>query len=90
MPLQTAQYAVGTAAVEIMSPKTNPVQMILHNANKQSNRFIWFGGSADVTTSTGAHIDNSDTYQLVLQPGNSLWAISDGSDRDLHVITQVI
>jgi hypothetical protein len=90
MPLQTAQYSVGTAAVEIMSPKTNPVQIILHNANKSSNTFIWFGGSADVTTSTGSHLVNSDTYQLVLQPGNSLWAISDGSNRALHVITQVL
>jgi hypothetical protein len=90
MPLETAQYSIGTAAVEIMSPKTNSIQIILHNANKSSNTFIWFGGSADVTTSTGAHIDNSDTYQLVLQPGNSLWAISDGSNRALHVLWQVV
>ena len=45
MPLQTAQYSIGTASVEILSPQTNPVQMILHNANKSSNTFIWFDGS---------------------------------------------
>jgi hypothetical protein len=90
MPLETAQYSVGTAVVQIMSPKANAVQIILHNANKSSNTFIWFGGSADVTTTTGAHIDNAETYQLVLQPGNSLWAISDGSDRALHVLWQVL
>jgi hypothetical protein len=90
MPLQTAQYTIGTASVQILQPQSNPTQVILHNANKQSNRFIWFGGSADVTTTTGAHIDNSDTYQLVLQPGNSLWAISDDSDRALHVLWQVL
>ena len=90
MPLNTQQYSIGTATVLVVAPNSNPTHVILHNANKSSNTFIWFGGSAEVTTSTGAHIDNADTYQLVLQPGNSLYAISDGSDRALHVITQVL
>jgi hypothetical protein len=88
MALQTQQYSIGTAVVQIFEPSGNPRQVILHNASKSSNTFIWFGGSADVTTSTGAHIDNADTYQIVLQPSNALWAISDGSDRPLHVLWQ--
>ena len=89
MSLQTAQFTVGTAAVEIISPKTNPTEIILHNAQKQSNQYIWFGGSDQVTTSTGIHLDNADDYQLTLQPGNSLWAISD-SNHSLHVSWQVL
>ena len=89
MPLQTAQYTVGTAAVQIISPQNNPTQVILHNAQKQANNYIWFGGSSAVTTSTGIHLDNADDYQLVLQPGNSLWAISD-SNKELHVSWQVL
>jgi hypothetical protein len=89
MPLQTAQYTVGTAAVQIIAPQTNPTQIILHNAQKQSNNYIWFGGSSSVTTSNGIHLDNADDYQLVLQPGNELWAISD-SNHSLHVMWQVL
>jgi hypothetical protein len=89
MTFQTAQFTVGTAAIQIISPKTNPTQIILHNANKSSNNYIWFGGSDQVTTSTGIHLDNGEDYQLTLQPGNSLWAISD-SNKELHVSWQVL
>jgi hypothetical protein len=88
MALRTKQIAVGTAAVSVLGPQPNPVKMILHNANKSSNTFIWFGGNSAVTTSTGAHIDNAETYELVLSTGNELWAISDGADRALHVLWQ--
>ena len=89
MTFQTAQFTVGTAAVQIIAPQTNPTQIILHNAQKQANNYIWFGGSSAVTTSTGIHLDNADDYQLVLEPGNSLWAISD-SNHQLHVSWQVL
>ena len=88
MPLQTAQYTIGTAAVEILSPKSNPIQVLLHNADKSSNEYIWFGGSSAVTTSTGLHLDNGEDYQFVVQPGNSLWAIADDAGHALHVMWQ--
>jgi hypothetical protein len=86
--LETKQVTIGTAAVQILGTQDNPVQVILHNAQKSSNEFIWFGGSSAVTTSTGAHLDNSDTYQLVLKPGNELWAITNSGTKALHVIAQ--
>jgi hypothetical protein len=89
MPLQTAQYTVGTAAIKVLSSQSNPTQVILHNANKSSNNYIWFGGSSAVTTSTGIHLDNGEDYQFVLQPGNELWAISD-SNKELNVMWQVL
>lgn len=90
MTLQTAQYTIGTAVVQILTPQSNPTQVILHNASKSSNTFIWFGGSSDVTTSTGIHLDDADDYQFILQPGNSLYAIADANDRPLHVMWQVL
>jgi hypothetical protein len=89
MPLQTAQFTVGTAAIKVLSSQSNPTQVILHNANKSSNNYIWFGGSSAVTTSTGIHLDNGEDYQFVLQPGNELWAISD-SNKELNVMWQVL
>ena len=86
--LETKQVTVGTAAVEIFGKQDNPVQLILHNGEKSNNNFIWFGGGSAVTTSTGAHLDNAATYQLVLNPGNELWAITDAGTKTLHVIAQ--
>jgi hypothetical protein len=86
--LETKQVTVGTAAVEIFGKQDNPVQLILHNGEKSSNEFIWFGGGSAVTTSTGAHLDNASTYQIVLKPGNELWAITDAGTKTLHVIAQ--
>jgi hypothetical protein len=90
MALQTQQFSVGTTAVQVLGQSSKPQQVILHNASKSSNTFIWFGGNSSVTTTTGAHLDDAETYQLVLQPGNELWAISDSGDRPLHVLWQVL
>lgn len=86
--LETKQVTVGTASVQILGTQDNPVQVILHNGQKNSNEYIWFGGSSAVTTSTGAHLDNADTYQLVIKPGNELWAITDSGTKTLHVLFQ--
>jgi hypothetical protein len=86
--LNTQQFTIGTASQKVIGPFLNPVTVTLHNANKTSNTYIWFGGSSAVTTSTGAHLDNADTYQLTLLPGNEIWAISNSSGRELHVLWQ--
>jgi hypothetical protein len=88
--LNTKQVEVGTTAVEILGKHGNPVKVILHNGEKSSNQFIWFGGSSAVTTSTGAHLDNAATYQLVLEPGNELYAITNSGTKTLHVLWQVV
>lgn len=88
--LETKQVTVGTASVQVLGENQAPVQVILHNGEKSSNEYIWFGGGAAVTTSTGAHIDNADTYQLVIQPGNELWAITDAGTKTLHVLWQAL
>jgi hypothetical protein len=88
MALETKQVTVGTAAVQIFGPRNNPRHVLLHNAEKSGNNFIWFGGGAAVTTTTGAHIDHSDTYQLILWPGSELWAITNSGTKDLHVMWQ--
>jgi len=90
MALQTKQVAVNTTAVKILEANSRPQQVILHNAEKSSNTFIWFGGNSSVTTSTGAHLDNASTYELTLFPGNELWAIVDSGPRSLHVLWQVL
>ena len=88
MALNTSQVSVGTTAVQVLDQHSSPQHVILHNDEKSSNEYIWFGGGAAVTTSTGAHLDNADTYDLILFPGNELWAITDSGTKTLHVIWQ--
>jgi len=88
--LNTKQVSVPTTAVKILGKHNGPIHIILHNAVKSSNEYIWFGGSSAMTTSTGAHLDNAATYQLVLQPGNELWAITDAGTKSLHVLWQEV
>jgi len=88
MALQTAQVTVGTAVVQVLNQHSNPQHVILHNGEKSSNEYIWFGGGSGVTTTTGAHIDNADTYNMIVFPGNELWAVTDAGTKTLHVIWQ--
>jgi hypothetical protein len=88
MALETKQVTVGTAAVQILGARNNPTHVLLHNAQKNSNEFIWFGGGSAVTTSTGAHLDDAETYQLILWAGSELWAITDSGTKSLHVLWQ--
>jgi hypothetical protein len=87
--MQTKQVTVGTAAVQVIGPQENTTHVLLHNAEKSSNEYIWFGGGSAVTTSTGAHIDNSDTYEWTLGVGEEIWAITNSGTKTLHVIWRV-
>jgi hypothetical protein len=84
------QVTVGTTSVQVFGPRTNPTKLILHNAEKASNEFIWFGNDSSVTTTTGAHLDNSETYEWTLGVGDELWAITDKAGKKLHVIWRTL
>ena len=84
------QVTVGTTAVQVLGPQLNPTKLILHNAEKASNEFIWFGNSSAVTTTSGAHLDNASTYEWTLGVGDELWAITDKPGKSLHIIWRVL
>jgi heptaprenylglyceryl phosphate synthase len=90
MALRTKQVTVGTAVVSVLEPQTNQTRVIIHNAEKSSNEFIWIGGSNAVTTSTGFHLDPMQTIEFVLDTGNQIWAITDKPGKSLHVLWQVL
>jgi hypothetical protein len=90
MALQTKQVTVGTSVVSVFPPQPNQVRLVLHNAEKSSNEFIWIGGSNAVTTSTGYHLDPMETLEIILDTGNQVWAITDKAGKNLHVLWQVL
>ena len=90
MAFESKQITVGTEAVLVLDSQPNPTRVTLHNAEKSSNEFIWYGGSPAVTTTTGIHIDNAETRDLILNAGNKLYAIADKAGKELHIGWQVL
>jgi len=67
-----------TTAQRIVGADNMPHDVILHNATKSSNEYIWIGGSSAIAgTANGMHIDQSQTIYMTLQPEDELWATSD-------------
>ena len=85
MPITTAHFSVGTTRVQIVAPDAQPQHVCIHNHEHSSSGNVFIGGS-DVTTSNGIHAQATLTSQLTIQPGDSLWAISDTSDQELHIL----
>jgi hypothetical protein len=87
MAFIATHYAVGTAAILVVPRDDNPQQVVLHNHEHANNHEIFLGPSG-VTTATGLHLIHTETIQLVVAPGDELYAVSDGANRVLHVLTR--
>ena len=85
MGLLAEHISVGTVVAKIVSSDKNPQSVWLHNHEHANNHEIYLGGAA-VTTSTGIHLQHTETMQMVIPPGDELYAIADGDARELHVL----
>lgn len=75
-------YAIGTAASVICPADSNPQNFHVHNNSSHS---VYVGGSG-VTTTTGLVVLKQQTEEFYIVPGDTLYAISDGADRDVRTI----
>ena len=82
-------YAVGTAAMLVVTADENSQQVVLHNHEHSNNHEIYLGPDG-VTTSTGLHLIHSETIHLTVAPGDKLYAVADGSNRELHVLIRKV
>jgi hypothetical protein len=76
-----------TTAQRIVGADNMPHDVVLHNATKSSNEYIWIGGSSAVAgTADGMHIDPGQTIYMTLQPEDELWATSDPDGLIVQVL----
>jgi len=76
-----------TTPAQLVGADNMPHDVIIHNATKSSNEYIWIAGSsATAGTGTGMHIDQADTIYLTLQPNDEIWAISTPNGLVAHVM----
>jgi hypothetical protein len=84
--ISTAHYILAAnTRVQIVGPDTQPQHVCVHNHEHSSNSEIYIGGG-DVTVANGIHAQATLTSQLVLPPGEALYAISDTSGVELHIM----
>jgi hypothetical protein len=86
MPIYTQQYILpNNSRVQIVPPDTMSQHVCIHNHEHSSNSTVYIG-SSNVTTSNGIHAQATLTSQVVIGPGDSLWAISDTADVNIQVL----
>ena len=76
MTLSTQQFTVTTARQMIVTGSPSGQRVTVHNNESAQQIFI---GGADVTTSNGLHVDGKEQKDLILNPGESLYAIAASS-----------
>lgn len=76
-----------TTAQRIVGADNMPHYVVLHNATKSSNEYIYIaGGSATAGTANGLHMDPGQTIYLELGPNDEVWATSDPNGLVVQVM----
>jgi hypothetical protein len=75
-----------STAVVIKKAGANPIKLNLHNS---SGGVIYVGG-ANVSSTNGYHLNNTESLELTLLSGNSLFGLSGSGSRDIAWFEQDI
>jgi len=75
-----------STAVVIKKAGANPIKLNLHNS---SGGIIYVGG-ANVSSANGYHLNNTESLELTLLSGNSLFGLSGSGSRDIAWFEQDI
>lgn len=86
MGLTSGVVSVGTAVTLIDgTASSNPIHLHIHNNDNTDAVFI---GGSNVSTTTGMTLVKLDSLDLILRPGNTVYAISTKNGHSLSFIRQ--
>jgi hypothetical protein len=88
MPLVNNLVTLTGSAQMVVSPRTMPQEVHLHNATKSSNHYIHLGGPG-ITVNNSIHIDPGESLTINLGPGDDLYALSDPSGLKLGILAVI-
>lgn len=74
MAITSGQQTIGTTAVLVDGISPNPSRLHIHNMDNTKTLYL---GNGDVTIANGLALLKEDTIELVLNPGESLHAITE-------------
>jgi hypothetical protein len=78
MPISSGQVTVGTAAVQIDGTSASVYRLHIHNNDNQVNLYI---GGSDVTIANGLVLEKTDTTEIQVPPGDSVWIVSSSNNH---------
>jgi len=73
MAITSGQITVGTSAVQVDGISANPSRLHVHNNDNTQDLFL---GNSSVTSATGLRLLKLDSIELIMNPGESLYAVS--------------
>lgn len=87
MPIENAVYTLGSATATLVASNDNQAQSVhLKNMTKSSNEYIWLGGTSSVGTASGLELEPQEHIEIMIRPGDELWAISTPAGLKLGVL----
>jgi hypothetical protein len=78
MAISSGQVTVGTTRVQIDGTSTSVYRLHIHNNDNQINLYL---GGSDVTTSNGLILEKSDSTEIQVPPGDSVWVVSSSTSH---------
>jgi hypothetical protein len=85
MAITSGQQTIGTSAQLIDGISPNPSRLHIHNMDNTKQLFI---GNGSVTIGNGLALQKLDSVELVLNPGESLYAISESGSHLISWLRQ--
>lgn len=85
MAITSGQQTIGATRQLVDGISPNPSRLHVHNLD---NTKVLYLGNADVTVANGLGLQKLDSIELTLNPGESLYAISDGGDHLISWLRQ--
>jgi hypothetical protein len=78
MPISSGQVTAGTTRVQIDGTSTSVYRLHIHNNDNQVNLYL---GGSDVTTANGLILEKTDSTEIQVSPGDSVWVVSSSNNH---------
>ena len=78
MPISSGQVTAGTARVQIDGTSPSVYRLHIHNNDNQVNLYL---GGSDVTTANGLILEKTDSTEVQVSPGDSVWVVSSSNNH---------
>jgi hypothetical protein len=78
MPISSGQITVGTTRVQIDGTSSSVYRLHIHNNDNQVNLYL---GGSDVTMANGLILEKTDSTEIQVSPGDSVWVVSSSNNH---------
>jgi hypothetical protein len=85
MAITSGQLTVGTSRTEIDGISTSPSRLHVHNNDNTNDLFL---GNGSVTSSNGLRLMKLDSIELIMNPGEALYAVSASGSHQVSWLRQ--